>query len=350
MGTIPHMNILICHQTHLTNNISTCAKTINDRYFEAIVRNVTFMSHLFSTSRIFFINDQCHQFSKRLGDNITLIDLNKINNPSLKLVRTALQTQSLSPDFQTSDRHPNFLKNYFHLYNQANQSEEAPIQLILSFIERWFYVYNTLASYGIENFVGLDSDCILLKDMSSHNYKKIGINHPPSLEDCWANSLMCSTANLNKFLDFVCSFYEGVQKQKNKEKYINSFFDKPRTGVCDMALWYLFKKQNPDLFINNLTIDHDSSVHDLGLGYDTATFTSKEVLKHNPQVSFNVNPLTISAVKAVDEKQIFYTKDGPCFKEKGTKKLIKIKSLHFSPGIFKRGMIPFIEEYEKNYN
>ena len=164
------MNILIYHQTHLTNNINSATRTVNEKHFKSIVKNVTFMSHLFPTSRVFYINDQCHQFPKNLSDNVTLIDLNKINNPSFKLVRTALQTQSLSPDFQTPDRHLNFLKNYFHFY------ENTPIQLILSFIERWFYIYNVLASYGIENFVGLDSDCILLEDISSHNYKKIGIN------------------------------------------------------------------------------------------------------------------------------------------------------------------------------
>jgi len=292
------------------------------------------MSRLFPASRIFFINDQCHQFSKDLSDNVTLIDLNKINNPSFKLVRAALQTQSLSPNFQTPDRHFNFLKNYFHFY------EKAPMPLILSFFERWFYIYNILTSHGIENFVGLDSDCILLEDMSSHDYKKIGINHPPSQEDCWPNSLTCSTANLNKFLDFICFFYEGVQKQKNKEKYINSFFDKPRTAVCDMALWYLFKKQNPDLFVNNLTIDPDNGVHDWGLGHDATPFTTMSAQKYNPQ----------GALQTVDIKQIFYTEDGVCFKKKDTKELIKIISLHFSPGTLKFDMIPFIDEYEKIYS
>ena len=334
MGTIPQMNILIYHQKHLTNNINDAAQTVNEKHFKAIIRSIRFMSRLFPASRIFFINDQCHQFSKDLSDNVTLIDLNKINNPSLRLVRTALQTQSLSPNFETPDRHFNFLKNYFHFY------EGATVPLILSFIERWFHSYNALTSHGIENFVGLDSDCILLEDMSSHDYKKIGINHPPSQEDCWANSLACSTANLNKFLDFICSFYEGVQKQKNKEKYINSFFDKPRTAVCDMALWYLFKKQNPDLFINNLTVGHNRSVHDWGLSYDTTTFTSQPAQKHNPQ----------GIVETVNIKQIFYTEDGPCFEKKDTKELIKIKSLHFSPGALKLSIIPFIEEYEKNYS
>ena len=107
-----------------------------------------------------------------------------------------------------------------------------------------------------------------------------------------------------------------------------------------MALWYLFKKQNPDLFINNLTIDHDSSVHDCGLGYDTTTFTSQPAQKHNPQ----------GIVETVNIKQIFYTEDGPCFEKKDTKELIKIKSLHFSPGTLKLSMIPFIEEYEKIYS
>jgi len=337
------MNILIYHQTHLTNNINSAARTVNEKHFKSIVKNVTFMSHLFPTSRVFYINDQCHQFPKNLSDNVTLIDLNKINNPSFKLVRTALQTQSLSPNFQTPDRHLNFLKNYFHLY------ENAPVQLILSFIERWFYVYSVLVSYGIENFVGLDSDCILLEDMSSHNYQNIGINHPLNSEDCWANSLMCSTTNLNKFLDFVCSFYEEVQKQKNKEKYINSFFDKPRTSICDMSLWYLFKKQNPDLFINNLTVGPDDSIHDLGLGYEPSRrvndpneyheFTRRAASKHGPQGNLETFQI----------KQIFYTEDGPCFEEKKTGNLIKIKSLHFTPGSLKLDMIPFIEEYKKIY-
>ena len=302
--------------------------------------NIAFASNRFPKSKIFFINDECHGFPKNLSDNVILIDLNK--------------TSSLSPDFQTRDRHHNFLKNYFHFY------EKAPIPLILSFFERWFYIYNVLTSRGIENFVGLDSDCILLEDMPSHNYKKIGINHPPNLEDCWPNSLTCSTANLNKFLDFVCSFYEGAQqhiieaKQKPKStpsprrpmqesagiKYINSFFDKPRTRVCDMALWYLFKKQNPDLFVNNLTIDPDNGVHDWGLGHDATPFTTMSAQKYNPQ----------GALQTVDIKQIFYTKDGPCFKKKDTKELIKIKSLHFSPGALKFDMIPFIEEYEKIYS
>ena len=106
------MNILIFHQTNLTNNINSGARDFNEEYFKNIAKNIAFMSQLFPTSRIFFISDQCHLFPKDLSDNITLIDLNKTNNPSLKLVRTALQTQSLSPDFQTPDRHLNFLKNY----------------------------------------------------------------------------------------------------------------------------------------------------------------------------------------------------------------------------------------------
>ena len=98
MGTIPHMNILIYHQKHLTNDINGDARTVNEKHFKAIIRNVIFMSHLFPTSRIFFINDHCHQFSKNLSDNVTLIDLNKINNPSFDLARTALQIPSLAPN------------------------------------------------------------------------------------------------------------------------------------------------------------------------------------------------------------------------------------------------------------
>ena len=332
VGCIPHiMNIFFYHKQNPSTNINQDAFDYNKLYVDNMFANITFTSKRFPQSRLFLIEDG--------------LNTSNLNSPNLTIVK---RYKNLPP------RHRDFLKNYFHFY------EGTPVQLILSFFERWFYIYNILTSHGIEHFVGLDSDCILLEDTSSHNYKKIGINHPPSIEDCWPNSLMCSTANLNKFLDFICSFYEGAQqhitkaKQKQKStpsprrpmqegagiKYINSFFDKPRTGVCDMALWYLFKKQNPDLFINNLTIGHDSGVHDWGLGYDTTTFTSQPAQKHTPQ----------GDLKTVGIKQIFYTEDGPCFEEKDTKKLIKIKSLHFSPGTLKFDIIPFIEEYEKIYN
>jgi hypothetical protein len=318
------MNIFFYHQQNPSKDINQGGVSYNKLYVEHMLANIAFTSKRFPKSKIFFINDQCHAFPKNLSENVTLIDLNKIKNPSLKLVR-----------------HFNFLKNYFHIdENSRRLGNYCAIPLTLSFFERWFYIYNVLTSCGIENFVGLDSDCILLEDMSSHDYKKIGINHPPSQEDCWPNSLTCSTANLNKFLDFICFFYEGVQKQKNKEKYINSFFDKPRTAVCDMALWYLFKKQNPDLFVNNLTIDPDNGVHDWGLGHDATPFTTMSAQKYNPQ----------GALQTVDIKQIFYTEDGVCFKKKDTKELIKIISLHFSPGTLKFDMIPFIDEYEKIYS
>ena len=339
------MNILMYHQKHLSDNINDTARAVNEKYFQATIRNIKLMSSLFPKSTIFFINDQCDQLSKGISDNVILIDLNKMNYPSLKIVRTArntsLQTHPILPDFQPTNRHLSFLKNYFHF------DENVPVELVASFFERWFYIEKVLVSYGIKNFIALDSDCILLKDISSHNYKKVGISHPTNAEDCWPNSLICSTVNLNKFLDFVCSFYEGLQRRLTEAKqesaalkYINSFFDKPRTAVCDMALWYLFKKQNPDLFVNNLAIDPDNGVHDWGLTYDTTTFMSQPAQKRTPQ----------GTLKTLNIKQIFYTEDGPCFEKKDTKELIKIKSLHFSNFSGHLDMIPFIDEYEKIYN
>ena len=294
---------------------------------------IQFTANRFPDSQIFLITDDSEMLNVE-EPNSTVIPPNK----------------NLSP------RHKNFLGHYFHLHDNGHTS------LICAFIERWFCVYDVLISRGIENFVGLDLDCILLESTSSHNYKKIGINHPPHSEDCWPNALMCSTANLNKFLDFTCSFYEGVQEhiakaqQKRKTtpslrvplkegegvKYINSFFDKPRTGLCDMGLWYLFKKQNPDLFINNLIFDAEDKVHDIGLGYEPnvyGNFITREAQKHDKARN----------LETVRIKEIFHTEDGPCFEEKSSGKLIKIKSLHFTPGAIKFNIIPFIQEYEKIY-
>ena len=338
MGHISHpMNILLFHRTNLTDNINHNGRLFKEKYLKAIIGNITFMSRRFPASKIFFITDQYHILKeKALNSNITLINL---------------QTTTV-----ISDRHLGFLKNYFHLYQNGYQ------KLITAFIERYFYLYDVLVSHNIDNFISLDSDCILLEDASAHDYDKIGINHPPRSEDCWANALMCSTTHLNKFLDFICSFYEGVQqhiteaqqqpkstpslriplKEREGIKYINSFFDKPRKGLCDMGLWYLFQKQNPDLFVNNLIINSEGAVHDLGLGYkpnEYGNFTIKVTQKHDVHQN----------LETVQIKEIIYTKDAPCFKEKGSGKLIKIQSLHFTPGTIKLDMIPFIKEYEKIY-
>jgi hypothetical protein len=294
---------------------------------------IQFTARRFPSSQIFLITDDPEMLNVE-EPNLTVIPPNK----------------NLSP------RHKNLLEHYFHF------NPDGHISFILVNIQRWFDIYDTLISHGIKNFIQLDLDCILLEDASPHNYKKIGINHPPHSQDCWPNALMCSTANLNQFLDFTCSFYEGVQqhitKARQKQnstpslrvplkegegiKYISSFFNKPKNGFCDMGLWYLFKKQNPDLFINNLIIDAEDKVHDIGLGYEPSVygnFMTREAQKHNQDQN----------LETVRIKEIFHTEDGPCFEEKNSGKLIKIKSLHFTPGAIKFNIIPFIQEYEKIY-
>jgi len=329
VGYIPHiMNIFFYHKQNPSTDVNQDAFSYNKLYVDNVLANIKFVGNRFPNSKIFLIEEGLNASSNWANFSSLL------NLPNLTIIK---RHENLSR------RHRGFLENYFHFFPDANR------EFLLLCYDRWFYIYESLVSNGIENFVSLDSDCLLLGDLSSHDFEKIGINHPPCSEDCWPNVVMCSTTNLNKFLDFMCSFYEGVQAQKDKAKYINSFFDKPRTDVCDMSLWYLFKKQNPDLFVNNLTLGPDDSIHDLGLGYEPNRrvndpseyheFTKRAAPKRDPQGNLETHQI----------KQIFYTEDGPCFEEKDTSKLIKIKSLHFTPGTLKFDIIPFIEEYEKIY-
>jgi len=350
------MNIFFYHKQNPSTDVNQDTFSYNKLYVDNMLANIKFVGNRFPNSKIFLIEEGLNTSSLNLP-NLTVIK-QIVDSPDGSGAAVAASLVSTQPTWQNEEqypelgatiinqnknlsaRHRDFLKNYFHLY--CDDEDEG---LVMTFFERWFCLYEVLIVNNIQNFIYLDSDCVLLEETTSHNYEKIGINHPPHSEDCWPNAVMCSTINLNKFLDFMRSFYEEVQKQKNKEKYINSFFDKPRTSVCDMALWYLFKKQNPDLFINNLTIDPDGSIHDLGLGYgvngpnEYHEFTSDVASKYDPQGNLEARQI----------KQIFYTEDGPCFEEKDTKKLIKIKSLHFSPGTLKFDIIPFIEECEKIY-
>ena len=327
VGCIPHiMNIFFYHKQNPSTNINQDAFDYNKLYVDNMFANITFASSRFPDSKIFLIEEG--------------LNTSSLNLPNLTVIK---QHKNLST------RHRDFFKNYFH-------SSDENQELILIQLERYFYIYESLVNHGIKNFVNLDSDCVILEDLSAHDFEKIGIVYPPFSEECVASPLMSSTANLDKFLDFTCSFYEGVQQQKNKIEYIGSFFNKARKQVSDMTLWYLFKEENPNLFINNLSLDSDDSIHDLGLGtgnwcYDNPrsplnnlnngnyNFTTHPAQKHNPQ----------GVLETAHIKQIFYTEDGPCFEEKDTKKLIKIKSLHFSPGTLKFDIIPFIKEYKTIY-
>lgn len=335
------MNIFFYHKQNPSFNVNQDAFAFNKQYVDNIFANITFVANRFPDSKFFLIEEG--------------LSAPSLNLPNLNIIK---RHKNLCA------RHRDFLKNYFHFYAprvgrpqphlEARQLPEGNQEFLLLCYDRWFYIYDSLVAYGIKNFVALDSDCVLLEDTSSHNYEKIGISYPPYSEDCAPSPVMSSTTNLNKFLDFMCFFYGELQKQKDKVKYINSFFDKPRKNVTDMALWHLFKKQNPNLFVNNLSLESDESIHDLGLGtgnWDYACsalndrnngnyhFTTQAAQKHNPQ----------GILETAHIKQIFYTEDGPCFEEKDTKKLIKIKSLHFSPGTLKFDIIPFIKEYKKIY-
>jgi len=388
------MNIFFYHKQNPSTDVNQDAFSYNRLYVDNMFANITFASNRFPNSKFFLIEEGLNTSSLNLP-NLTVIKQNK----------------------NLSVRHRDFLKNYFHLCEARRKGlPDGNRELVLLQLERYFYIYESLVSHGIKNFVNLDSDCVILEDLSTHNFEKIGIAYAPFSEDCVASPLMSSTANLDKFLDFTCSFYEGVQQQEDKIAYINSFFNKPRKQVTDMTLWHLFKfvhgqgicvvpvtghsrmprnhviyengttvsflpaaaasigwrmpaeweplsqrdgfvlvEENPDLFVNNLSLDSDDGIHDLGLGtgnwdYSCAAlnslnngnyhFTTQATQKHKPQGALEITHI----------KQIFYTEDGPCFEEKDTKKLIKIKSLHFSPGTLKFDIIPFIEEYKKIYN
>jgi len=327
------MNIFFYHKQNPSTNINQDAFDYNKLYVDNMFANITFTSERFPQSRLFLIEDG--------------LDTSSLTLPNLTIIK---QHKNLSP------RHRDFLKNYFHLWaRERGLASDENQELILIQLERYFYIYESLVAHGIKNFVNLDSDCVILEDLSTHDFEKIGIIYAPFSEDCVASPLMSSTTNLDKFLDFTCSFYGKMQEQENKIEYIDSFFNKPRKQVTDMTLWHLFKEKNPNLFVNNLSLDSDNSIHDLGLGtgnwgYSCSAlnslnngnchFTTQAAQKHNPQ----------GILETAHIKQIFYTEDGPCFEEKDTKELIKIKSLHFSPGTLKFDIIPFIQEYEKIYN
>jgi len=311
------MNIVFYHLKHPSpkENISAASVAWNDKYASNVKANIEFTANNFPESTVILISD----------DRALL----NLNLPNLVTIET--HPRRCSPN----SRQHQFLTNYFHYYEEGHED------IVITFTERWFAIYDYLKENGIENFVSLDSDCLLLEDITQHDYKKIGINIVSDIENCWPNTLICSTTHLNEFLDFVCSFYADLHtSQKSGSAYIDSFLKKSKLGICDMGLWYLMYQKYPDSFINNLTIDSNDSVHDLVLGYDPKDpLLQKECQKFMTQ---NDGSMEI--------RKVIHTEDGPCFEERKTQKLIKAKSLHFSPGELKFKIKPFIEEYQKIYS
>ena len=323
------MNIVFYYVKHPSpeDNITEGSVAWNNAYASNVRANIKFTSNNFPDSTIIL-----------LSDDDTLLNLNLPNLAPIKIQQRCCFPES---------RQHKFLTNYFHHYEDGHQD------IITTFIERWFVIYDVLKANKIENFVALDSDCLLLEDMTQHDYKKIGINIVSNIERCWGNSLICSTSHLDQFLDFVCSFYADLHtSQKSGGAYIDSLFKSPKQNICDMALWYLMYQRYPDLFVNNLTIDSNDSVHDLVLGYDPKDPSlQEEYQKFTTQNSVAVNSTDPASFNDgnLKTRKVIYTEDGPCFEERETKKLIKAKSLHFSPGELKFKIKSFIEEYQKIY-
>jgi hypothetical protein len=310
------MNIVFYYTMHPSpvENMTAGGIAWNGIYASNVKANIEFTANNFPESTVILISD----------DRALL----NLNLPNLLTIET--HPRRCSPN----SRQHQFLTNYFHYYEKGHED------IIKTFIERWFIVYDALKANEIENFVGLDSDCLLLEDITQHDYKKIGINIVSNIERCWGNSLICSTTHLNEFLDFVCSFYADLHtSQKSGGAYIDSFFKNPKQDICDMALWYLMYQNHPNLFVNNLTIDSNNSVHDLVLGYDPK----------DPDLQKEYQKFTTQNDGGIEVRKVIYTEDGPCFEERETQKLIKAKSLHFSPGDLKFKIKPFIEEYQKIY-
>jgi len=132
-----------------------------------------------------------------------------------------------------------FDSHYVHL-SQVDQKFE-----VFCF-KRWFILANVLKALHINDFIYLDSDCVLFDDQFPTD--RLGIVGDPKSHAYHytksGHSLFSNQASLEKFCEFMMQTYtqaEGVEALK----LLRQTRIGPRGGVTDMTLFGLFANKYP---------------------------------------------------------------------------------------------------------
>lgn len=149
-------------------------------------------------------------------------------------------------------------KNYFKPYNTSDSY----------FVWLWYLRVFILGEYtfqtNIDSVFHIDSDNVLLGDISNYNFqKKIAFCIPPNTDaNYMSGSIHSGLLNkqfFNKFEDLYSDIFVNKSKYhliENKVKFHENFGN---GGICDMTLFYLIYIANKENIQNLLSISTDKN-------------------------------------------------------------------------------------------
>lgn len=149
-------------------------------------------------------------------------------------------------------------KNYFKPYNTTNSY----------FVWLWYLRVFILGEYtfqtNIDSVFHIDSDNVLLSNISNYNFqKKIAFCIPPNTDaNYMSGSIHSGLLNkqfFNKFEDLYSDIFVNKSKYhliENKVKFHENFGN---GGICDMTLFYLIYIANKENIQNLLSINTDKN-------------------------------------------------------------------------------------------
>jgi hypothetical protein len=150
------------------------------------------------------------------------------------------------------------LPNYQEFEAQYVHMSSAPRVFELLCFKRYFYLYAIAKQRGLNQFWMIDSDAIVLQDLSkitndfllSNNYcAGISTRHQSKYD--WASSPHTSfwtLKGLEDFIYFLKNLHKGESRSLLDEKYQWHLNNDIPGGICDMTALFLWQKNKGDVF------------------------------------------------------------------------------------------------------
>lgn len=233
------------------------------------------------------------------------------------------------------------LPEYRDFESQYVHLSSAPIEFELLCFKRYFYLYAIAKQRGLTHFWMIDSDAIVLQDLSdiTNNYLlanqfSAGFSTRHQDQFDWASSPHTSfwtLEGLKDFLHFLRNLYTGETRKLLDQKYEWHLQNNMPGGICDMTALYLWQKNRQD--ICNL-----AKVHLDGL----------PLFDNNLNESGNMTQNEFHMVKNVRLKKITHVKNAYWAFPTAHPRAIPVIALHFQ-GRAKACMATFERSHQITY-
>lgn len=260
------------------------------------------------------------------GNHVILIG----NDPATGKLCSAYYDDALIdlPDYRE------FEKQYVHL-------SSAPIEFELLCFKRYFYLYEIAKQRRLTHFWMIDSDAIVLQDLSdiTNNYllanqfaAGVSTRHQDQFD--WASSPHTSfwtLDGLGDFLNFLRKLYIDQTRTLLNEKYQWHLDNQIPGGICDMTALYLWQK-------NRLDVCNLAKVHLDGL----------PLFDNNLNESGNMTRNEFHMVRNVSLKKITHENNTYRAFPTAQSKTIPVVALHFQ-GRAKACMATFERSHQITY-